>query len=133
MARYQKIRQRKAKMKQEKKNFSKHSKRQMSYFMDELALVIINNRPIFIVQKIVEKLNMPIENQDMKIQSEVKLDEWNMTTYHIVSEDDDIEDMENMKEEEEIITEAKVIKEIFAKTIRAFVSIVHMLTESAKI
>src|SRR3954454_22824926 len=99
--------------------------------MDELALVIINNRPIFIVQKIVEKLNMPIENQDMKIQSEVKLDEWNMTTYHIVSEDDDIEDMENMKEEEEIITEAKVIKEIFAKTIRAFGSIVHMLTESA--
>ena len=117
MARYQKIRQRKAKMKQEKKNFSKHPKRQMSYFMDELALAIINNRPIFVVQKIVEKLNMPIENQDIEIQSEVELDEWDMTTYHTVSEGDDIEDMEDMEEEEEIITEAKVIKETSAKTI----------------
>lgn len=136
MARYQKIRQRKAKMKQEKKNFSKHPKRQMSYFMDELALAIINNRPIFVVQKIIEKLNMPIENQDIEIQSEVELDEWDMTTYHTVSEGDDIEDMEDMEnteEEEEIITEAKVIKETSAKTIRALVSIVRMLTESAKI
>ena len=104
-------------MKQEKKNFSKHPKRQMSYFMDELALAIINNRPIFVVQKIVEKLNMPIENQDIEIQSEVELDEWDMTTYHTVSEGDDIEDMEDMEEEEEIITEAKVIKETSAKTI----------------
>src|SRR3954447_21363974 len=69
----------------------------------------------------------------MKIQSKVKLDEWDMTTYHTVSKGDDIEDMEDMEEEEKIITEAKVIKKTSAKTIRALVSIVRMLTESVKI
>jgi hypothetical protein len=86
----------------------------MSCLMNELALAIINNRPIFVVQKIVEKLQhslyVPIENLDMEIQSKAKLD---MTTY-IVSEGDDIEDIE---EEEEIITESEVIQETSAKTI----------------
>src|SRR4051794_5465904 len=69
----------------------------------------------------------------MKIQSVVKLDEWDITTYHTVSKGDNIEDIEDMKEEKEIITKAKVIKETFAKTIQALVSIIRMLTRSAKI
>ena len=56
---------------------------------------------------------MPINNLDMKIQSEAELNEWGMTTY-TVSESNDIEDIEK---EEEIITKSKVIQETFAKNI----------------
>jgi hypothetical protein len=123
MARYQKIQQRKAKEKQSKKKSQSLSQR---YLMNELAFAIINNRSIFVVQKIMKKLqhslNISTESLDMEIQSEIELDEWN-------SEGDNIEDIEEV---EEIITEFK-IQESSAKTIWSLISIVRMLTESAKI
>ena len=136
MVRYQDARRRKAEKKQAKKEqqgldrrFKKH---QTSRLMNKLEMAVINNRPTFVVQKIMEKLQHSldtlIKNLDMEIQSEGELDEWDMTIY-TASEEDDVEDTE----EEEMVTDSEVIQETPAKTIRALVSIVRMLTESAKI
>jgi len=79
--------------------------------MNELALTVINNWPIFVIQKIVKKLqHLPIKNLYIEILSKNGFDECDMTIY-TVSEGDDIDDVEDIKkdEKEEIITESEII------------------------
>ena len=87
----------------------------MSHLMNELGMAIINNRPMFIVQKITEKLQQsldtPVMNLDEEIQNKGKLNELDMAIY-TASEEDDVEDVEEEdveEEEEEVATESEAI------------------------
>jgi hypothetical protein len=144
MARYQEVKQRKAKVNQMKRgqdNRHHSRKHQTSRLMHELGMAVINNRPTIVVQKLVEKLqqllDMPVRNLDEEIQNEDEPDELNIAVH--TREEDDIEsmeeedDIESMEEEEEMVTESEAIQETPAKTIRALLAIVRMLTESGKI
>ena len=138
MARYKKIKQRKARemqIKREQKNLNKRRNRTLR-LMNELGMAVINNRPTFVVQKISEKLkeslDTPIRNLDKEIQNESELDELDELDIAIYTtnenDDDGIEEIE-----EEEVAESEVIQETSAKTIRALLSIVRMLIESGKI
>ena len=141
MTRYKEIKQRKAKakqMKQEQGNLNKrqqNQKHQTLRLMNELEMAVINDQSTFIVQKIAEKLqkslNMPIGNQDKKIQNESELGELDELDIAIYTASEDYS-LEDVKEEEQEV-KSEVIQETSAKTIWALLSIVRMLIESRKI
>ncbi|RUO97050.1 hypothetical protein BC936DRAFT_141067 [Jimgerdemannia flammicorona] len=83
-----------------------------------------------ITEKLQQSLDTPVMNLDEEIQNEGVLNELDMAIY-TASEEDDVEDMEEDKEE--AATESETIQEMSAKTIQALLAIVQMLIKLGKI
>jgi hypothetical protein len=90
--------------------------------MDELAMAIIGSRPASVTQRIGEKLQRSLRPPNRKARSESEQD---MTVYAVYEPDDDVEDTE-----EDAVGEDQ---ETSAKSMRALLAIVRMLTESGKV
>lgn len=90
-------------------------KHQVLRLMDELGMAIINSRPSLVLQKIGEKLLQLLQPPAKDVRG---IGEQNMTVYAAYESKDDAEEKD---------------QETSAKTIRALLSIVRMLTESGKI
>ena len=99
-------------------------KPQISRLTDELAMAIINNRPASVVQNIRQKLQQLLQSPARDIQHTSKQSEQDRAVNITFS---DVEDTE--KEEEKECQDS----ESSAKTIRALLAIVRMLTESRKL
>ena len=130
MERYQQIKQQKAmkmQSKREKQSLDKQYRNSKYHLMNELGMAIINNRPTFVIQKIVERLQQSLQPTARNIQNDNQQSDQDLTDNTVFSDDEDTEEEEEEEKEEEKVPESS------AKTIRALLSIVRMLTESSKI